>query len=102
MPSVDVVLHLAGTFQATKLEYFELNLFCYENLTANSARTLFSQIPTLKIFDLRCTIIDADSEYCRFRRDKLKDGSEAIEAKPLTQWNRWWTLIEEDLGDVKG
>lgn len=102
MPSVDVVLDLAGTLQATKLEYFELNLFCYKILTANSARTLFSQIPTLKIFDLRRTIIDADSEDCRFRRDKLKDGSESIQAKPLTQWNRWWTVIEEDLGDVKG
>ncbi|KAG9219744.1 hypothetical protein CCMSSC00406_0008121 [Pleurotus cornucopiae] len=84
----DVVAESAILLRQTKVEYLQVDLICDDN--QEFVESLFSLVPSLKIFDFERISFQAGHGYHRIRRDKLTDGYEVIKDRPMLWWSQWW------------
>ncbi|KAF4567134.1 hypothetical protein EYR36_010751 [Pleurotus pulmonarius] len=91
----DVVAESAIFLRQTKVEYLQVDLVCDDNV--EFVESLFSLVPTLKVFDLERISYEAGDGYRRFRRDKLTDGYEMLDPQPMPWWSQWWMDSKQHL-----
>ncbi|KAG9220297.1 hypothetical protein CCMSSC00406_0006362 [Pleurotus cornucopiae] len=97
--SLSSLLPFVDNLCGTKIEFLQLNIICDDNV--ESVKTLFSALPSLKMFDFARMNDDADSGLLRFRRGKLDDKPDWLEGESVRDWDQWWTDVDEDLENVK-